>query len=95
MDGGAVEFKNLRAGLDRSSERRYPFLIDRTRLKIDGLVGLIFQDDLIMEQTARFNCLWDDHICRQRLNSARSRRWWRHGHKSRNDTVAAQLETQI
>ena len=59
MDGGAVEFKDLRAGFDRCSECRYPFLIDRTRLKIDGLVGLVFQHDLIVEKTACFDRLWD------------------------------------
>ena len=59
MDGGAVEFKDLRAGFDRCAERRYPFLIDGTRLKIDDLFGLVFQRDLIVEQAACFDRLWD------------------------------------
>ena len=74
MDGGAVEFKDLRAGFDRCAERRYPFLIDGTSLKIDGLVGLIFQHDLIVEKTARFDCLWDFKTRYERCHAS----WCRH-----------------
>ena len=85
----------MRAGLDRSSERRYTFFIDGTRLKVDSIIGGIFQHHLIVEETSRFDRLWNDQVHHQGPNSSRSRHWRRHWYKSRNDTVPAEVEAEI